>query len=212
MPFAPGFGAFCPRCGFVGALAACAVGFGPGFGAVTFRASLPPLTTGALFDDTGFFSTGLAGPRCGWAVFASCRPLCGAFFAGTFVSTGFTATTVGAVLVWGFGTLEACVTGLVSAVTGGRDGLRSRLCDGAVTAGFAVEEAPGLPEGRSLVEAATGGCWGLVSVEPTRPAAAIAARTSARKSTTGLAEPEGLAAGVETGGITGVILVSTAGR
>lgn len=76
-----------------------------------------------------------------------------------------------------------------------------------------MEEAdPDFSEGRSLVGEATGACWGFVSVEPIRPAAAIAARTAARKSTTGLAEPAGLVTGAETEGTTGVILASTTGR
>ncbi len=75
-----------------------------------------------------------------------------------------------------------------------------------------VDGDPILSEGRSLEDPTADGCWDFVSVAPTRPAAAIAARTSARKSTTGLVEPAGLAAGVVTGGTTGVTFVSTAAR
>jgi hypothetical protein len=209
-PFVEGLGAFCPRWSFAGAFVVCGAGFGLGFGAVTFRASLPPLTTGALFDASGFLLAGPAGPWCGWAVVAGCCPRRGAFLAGAFVSTGFFSVTVGAILAWGFGTLGVRVAGFVSAVTG-CDGLRPRLWDGAAMGVVVAEEDVGFSDGRSLV-VATGGCWGIVSVEPTRPAAAIAARTSARKSTTGLVEPTGLATGVETGGTTGVILASTTGR
>jgi hypothetical protein len=89
----------------------------------------------------------------------------------------------------------------VGAATGGCwDDLRPRLWDGAATGVVVAEEDPGCSEGRSPVGVVTRGCWGLVSVEPTRPAAAIAARTSARKSTTGLVEPAGVATGAETGG------------
>jgi len=72
VPFAPGLGAFCPRCGFAGAFAVGAAGLVADFGLVTLRASLPVLTTGALLDASGFLSTGLADPRCGWAAFAGC--------------------------------------------------------------------------------------------------------------------------------------------
>jgi hypothetical protein len=205
---APGLGAFCPRWGFEGAFVAGVAGLDPGFGPVTVRASLPVLTTGALFAATAFFSTGLAGACC-WIVLTDRCSWRGAFFAGAFVSTDFVATTVG--VAWGFGTPGVGDTGLVSVVTG-RDGLRPRLWDGEATGVVVADEDPSFSEGRSLVEATTSGCWGFVSAETTRPAAAIAARTSARKSTTGLVEPEGLAAGVVTGGTTGVILVSTVGR
>jgi len=182
----------------------------PGFGPVTVRASLPVLTTGALFAGTGFFSTGFAGACC-WTVLTGCCSWCAAFFAGTLVSKGFLAATVGVVVAWGFGTPGVCDAGFVSAVAG-RDGLRPRLWDGEATGVVVAGEDPGFSEGCSFVEATTGGCWGFASVEPTRPAAAIAARTSARKSTTGLVEATGLATGAETGGTTGVILASTTGR
>ena len=110
-----------------------------------------------------------------------------------------------------FGTPGVCDAGFVCVVTG-RDGLRPRLWDGEATGVVVVDGDPGFSEGRSFVEVTTSGCWGFVSAEPTRPAAAIAARTSARKSTTGLVEPAGLAAGAETGGTSGVIVVSPAGR
>lgn len=117
--------------------------------------------------------------------------------------------TVGVAVTWGLGKLGVCDTGFVCGVTG-RDGLRPRLWDGAAMGVVAVDGDAGFSEGRSFVEATTSGCWGFVSVEPTRPAAAIAARTSARKSTTGRVEPAGFAAGVVTGGTVGVILGSAA--
>jgi hypothetical protein len=75
-----------------------------------------------------------------------------------------------------------------------------------------VEEDPGCSDGRFPVDVTTGACWGFTCVELTRPAAAIAARTSARKSTGGLLEPEGLAVGIDIEGTAGVTLVSATGR
>jgi hypothetical protein len=70
--FAPGLETFCPRCGFAGAFAVGVAGLAAGFGLVTLRVSLPVFTVGALFDVSGFCSTGLGDPRCGWAIFAGC--------------------------------------------------------------------------------------------------------------------------------------------
>lgn len=101
---ASGLGVLCPRWGFEGAFAAAVAGLGPGFGPVIVRASLPVLTTGALFAATGFFVTGLAGPRCGWAVAAGCCPRWRVLSVVPFVWTGLAGTTVGAPVTCGLGT------------------------------------------------------------------------------------------------------------
>ena len=107
-PSVPGLEPLCLRCGFVEVVGACAPGFDSGLEPLTFRASLPPLTMGALF--------------------AVCCSRCRAFFAEASVSTGFISSNVGAVLVCACGTLGVGAAGVDSVVTG-RDGLRPRLWD-----------------------------------------------------------------------------------
>ena len=250
-PSVPGLEPLCLRCGLEEVVGACAVGLDSGLGLLTFRASLPPLMTGALFTVSGFFSTTLTGPCCDWADCCSPRR---ALLPGALVSADFLSPSAGAVLVCTCGTLGVGVAGADS-LTAGRDGLRPRPWDWAATGGVVTEGDvvcacgtlavgvagadslttgrdglrprlwdwavlgmafaggdPGCSDARFPVGVTTGACWGFTSVELTRPAAAIAARTSARKSTDGLLEPEGLAVAADSGGTTGVTLVSTTGR